>query len=359
MLEKGARGSARTSARTLLSQAGAELAGAFRVSAIVCDPDEMKANLRKKVSPGELCAILLSLFTIGITLWIYRLGAFTPFDYSNYTRSTLTELHNFYYGFWLMPFFALLRLLPFEVGYVLWGLINVAGVWFAARVFNGKAAWAMLVYQLLYMLFYGQISGVIAGALGLAWYGAVQRKWDLAGLGFLIAGAKPQSGLLFGGLLWLLAPFQWRERLRMLIVPVAGVALSFVLYPGWLGNILAQMRAEMPNDFGSIALWRWIGPFGLLLLLPPLLAKIAWQKRFLALICALTLALPYYQQADLLILFAFPVGGFATLGNLGFFYPLLQWDALKLLAIAPLAIYLAILLPEVWAWWKGRKITLF
>ncbi len=330
-----------------LSQIKTGLVGAFSIASLVTDPDEMNRNLRKKPGVAEFIALLIGLAAIAITAWLYQKGYIVLIDYLYFTHSAGGALDHYFMGFWIMPVFDLLRLLPVAVGYMLWGLLNLAGVWFAARVIRGDAAWPLLVYQLLYMLFYGQISGFIAGGLGLAWYGLVQRKWDLAGLGFLLAGAKPQTGLMAGGLLWLLAPHTWKQRLRVLFVPLLGVLLSLLVYPGWPQRIVEEWRIIQPNDFASITFWRWIGPAGLLLLVPPLLLRLPWQRRYIALVCACTLAFPYFQQADLLILYVLPVGAFPVLGNLGFLYPWYQWSVLKLMAVVPLAVYLVICIPAL------------
>jgi hypothetical protein len=321
------------------------LKAAFCISCLVTDPDEMDRNLRKKPSVGEFIALLIGLSIIGISVWLYQNGYTVLIDYFYFTNSASGTLDHYFMGFWIMPVFNLLRLLPVPVGYTIWGILNLAGVWFASRVIRGNATWALFVYQLLYMLYYGQISGFIVGGLGVAWYGLVQRKWNLAGLGFLIAGAKPQTGLMAGGLMWLLAPLAWQQRLRMLFVPLIGVVLSLLIYPGWPLQILEEWQHIQPNDFASITLWRWVGPAGLLLFIPPLLLNLSWHRRYIALVCACTLAFPYFQQADLLILYVLPVGAFPVLGNLGFLYPWFQWDALKLMAVVPLAIYLVILFP--------------
>ena len=205
------------------------LKGAFHISYLVTDPDEMDRNLRRQLTKGEFFALLIGLSTIGITLWLYQIGSSGLIDYTFFTNSASGTLDGYYNGFWIMPVFNFLRLLPVPVGYILWGILNVAGVWFAARVICGNATWALLGYQLMYMLFYGQISGFIAGGLGVARYGLIHRKWDLAGLGFLVAGAKPQTGLMAGGLLWLLVPLNWTYKLRMLVVPVIGVVLSLLI----------------------------------------------------------------------------------------------------------------------------------
>jgi len=330
-----------------IPQIKAALANAFRVANLVSDPAEMDRNLRRKPSKGEFTGLLIGILTIALTVWYHQNGYTVLIDYTYFTNSASGVLDHYYLGFWIMPVFSFLRLLPVPVGYALWATINLAGVWFAARVIRGNATWALLVYQLLYMLFYGQISGFIAGGLGLAWYGLVKRKWDLAGLGFLIAGAKPQTGLMAGGLLWLLVPQAWKHKLRVLVVPLIGVVLSLLVYPGWPLQIVEEWLRIQPNDFASITLWRWIGPAGLLLLLPPLLFNLPWQRRYIALVCACTLGFPYFQQADLLILYALPVGAFPLLGNLGLFYPWFQWDALKVMAVVPLSIYLVILIPAI------------
>jgi len=317
----------------------------FRISSLVTDQDEMDRNLRKKLTKGEFAALLIGLSIIGITVWLHQSGYIVLIDYIYFTNSASNTLDHYFMGFWIMPVFYFLRLLPVPVGYILWGILNLAGVWFASRVIRANATWALLVYQLIYMLFYGQISGFIAGGLGVAWYGLIHRKWDLAGFGFLVAGAKPQTGLMAGGLLWFLVPLTWRLKLRMLFVPLIGVVLSLVIYPGWPFLILDEWHRIQPNDFASITFWRWIGPAGLLLLLPPLLLILSWHRRFIALVCACTLALPYFQQADLLILYVLPVGAFPVLGNLGFLYPWVQWDALKVIAVVPLTIYMVILIP--------------
>jgi hypothetical protein len=70
-----------------------------------------------------------------------------------------------------------------------------------------------------------------------------------------------------------------------------------------------------------------------------------WRQRFLAASAACALGLPYFQQADLVNLLVFPIGWLPLLGNLGFLYYWFQWDALKILTLVPLVIYLVIVVP--------------
>lgn len=328
----------------------------LKISPLVSDIEQMDHNLCKKLSLSELFALLIGLATIGITVWLYQKWNIGMIDYIYFINSAGGILDHFFMGFWIMPIFNFLKLLPIPTGYFFWGILNLLGIWFAARVFRGDATFPLLVYQLIYMLFYGQVTGLIVGGFGLAWYGLVHKKWDLAGFGFLVAGAKPQTGLMAGGLLWLLFPLPWREKFRILLVPILGVVLSLIIYPNWPMMILNEWRQIQPNDFGSITLWRWIGPIGLFLVLPPIFVKnLSWHKRFIALVSACTLALPYFQQADLLILFVLPISAFPLMGNLGFLFPKLQYDALKLLAIVPMTIYIVILLSAFFPLKKGKR----
>jgi hypothetical protein len=57
------------------------------------------------------------------------------------------------------------------------------------------------------------------------------------------------------------------------------------------------------------------------------------------------LALPYFQQTDMLFLLVMPIGWIGLLGNLGYFMSLYGWIALQLLAVFPLTVYILSLMP--------------
>jgi hypothetical protein len=48
---------------------------------------------------------------------------------------------------------------------------------------------------------------------------------------------------------------------------------------------------------------------------------------------------PYFQQTDLLLLFAFPVGWLPLLGDVGILYKPVGWWMMPVLAIIPLIAY--------------------
>lgn len=267
------------------------------------------------------------------------------YDYRIYIGTLEGQFTSYYYGYWLLPLFALPGRLPHPLGYLLWIAANIAGVWFAARVFGGRAGRALFSFQMLYMLFFGQFIGLLMGGLALLWWGLANRRWHLAGMGLLIAAAKFHVGIPWGLFLLLLADVRWRDRLRTLLIPLAGVALSLWAYPLWPLQMLRLAQETPPNTWGSITLWQYLGPLVLLLWLPPLLLPMTRGRRFIALAVTTCIALPYFQQADLLGLLVLPIGWVALLGNLGFLLFFLGWEALRVLAIVPLVLYVAIVVP--------------
>jgi hypothetical protein len=190
---------------------------------------------------------------------------------------------------------------------------------------------------MFYLLYQGQFTGPAVGALALLWWGLAHRRWNIAGLGLAIAAAKYQTGLTVGLILLLSAHIAWSERIRVLIIPVIVVVLSLLVYPLWPLDALANIRSAPPNDLGSMTLWRWIGPYALLLWLP-ILAVFIWGKISpIAIIAAMMVSLPYFQQADLMVLFVLPVSWLPFLGNFGYIG---GYEFLQALVILPLLIYI-------------------
>lgn len=321
----------------------------------------IEGRLQRKLGAGEVFALGLGICLIGIFAWVHWQLDLLPYDFENFMRTASDDYSFYYYGYWLIPIFKLLSLLPPLAAYMLWGLGNLLAVFFAARVFGGRRLSALLSFQMLYVVFIGQMIGVMIGALGLLWWALSRKRWFLAGLGVLIAATKFQSGGLAAAGLLLLAPIAWKERLRVLLVPALGFALSLIIFPGWPLNLLATIQHNPPNDWGSISLWRWIGPWALLFWIP-LLLPMRPTRRYLLALAAMGLGLPYFQQTDLLLLYVFPVGWLpALLGQVGLLYFQIYWDALQLCVIVPAVVYLLLLsefLLDKWrsAWRISRPL---
>lgn len=306
---------------------------------------DIHKRITKKVSLGEAIAILIVLL-IAIYFLLTKSGSF--WDYEVYLKTAEGDFINYYYGYWLLPIFKLLSLLSFDVSYFLWILLNVAGVFFAARVFNGNSIVALLSYQMSYSLYWGQISGIICGTLGLFWWAIHNKKLHIAGFAILIAAAKPQSGGVFVFLLWVLAKTDWKNKIRTLIIPVLGLIASLLLYPGWLLDVFSRIGGAF--TWGNITLWQWVGPFSLILFIPFLLIRKVDEKYFLAFASACILSIPYFLQTDLLTLFIFPIGKIPViLGYLPAIMPqFLGYNGQRTGVVVPLFIYLSVVIPELY-----------
>lgn len=318
------------------------------------DAQAIDKNLKKKISLSEFFVLMFAFSMIGVSIWTHTLWNEIPYDYENFIEAVSGDFSEFYYGFWILPLISLFAHLPVNLGYFLWAVLNILGVWFASRVFCGNTVLVLLSYQMFYVIFYGQISGLIIGMVALVYWGIIHEKWHIAGIGFLIAASKYQTGLVMAGLLLLLINISWQEKLKILVIPSIGGVLSLVIYPNWFLLELERMRLTPPNDWGNISLWNWMGPLSLLLFLPLLSLPMDWRRRFLAASAACALGLPYFQQADLISLLVFPFGWLPLLGNLGFIYYWIQWDALKLLIVVPIMLYLLIVIPSTFRLIKSR-----
>lgn len=289
---------------------------------------------------------------IGFFTWYHGLSNdIHPLDYGRYLRVANGDFTIHYYAYWSNFFFAGLNQLPGFLGFILWNVVSVVAVFFAARLFRGRATTALLTYQMFYILFYGQIMALLVGGLALVYWAVMRQKWHWAGLGLVIATTKFQTGLTFGLFLWLLSPIGWRNRLKIVVVPLVVTTLTLMVYPGWPLTTLETIRAAPPDAIGSISLWRWLGPGVLILWLPPILLPLSSQKRLVALSATSALALPYFQQTDLLFLFVLPIFQAPwqlVLANSGFIlFWWKQWPGLWLLAVIPLFIYISIIGPAI------------
>lgn len=300
------------------------------------DAGEMDARLRKKLSLGEFFGLLFAFFLVGIFIWLMQTGDSYPADLKIYLTGPSSPM--FYYGYWIIPLFDLLNLLPFPVAYAIWSAINILGVLFAGRVFGGRPFLALFSYNLLSTLYYGQISGFLTGALALLWWGIAHRKWGLAGLGFLLALTKYQVGLVLGLLLIWYGLRSWREFLKLAILPAAVGLTSLVIYPGWPFDILEKI-SKFPYTHLGITFWNHIGAWSLLFWLPAIALPLTKPQRFLAFFSLSTFAVPYFLQFDLLTLFSFPIGWIPLLGWLGILFPVWDMIPIYLMVIAPFLCY--------------------
>jgi len=305
--------------------------------------DQIEENLKKRVTPWELFSLVLLFSLILVFSFHHQKGFYQPWDFKqSYLLAGAGDYTNFFYAYWIMPLFWLLEKIPFPIAYSFWAILNVLGTFFASRVFGGKSWLAIFSYQMIYVVFYGQITGLLLGGMALAWLGIARKKLHLTGLGFLIMAVKPQFGLPMGLIIWLLADLSWKERISILIVPLIGVGLTFIFYPDWIQNILLAIQNEQVDQLGDISLWRYLGPWSLIFYLPPMVLRLNPEKRMMLLITTATFAIPYLQHTELLVLFVFPFGWLSLLSNLGLLFPFFEYEIISRLFIVPLIIYIGI-----------------
>lgn len=296
------------------------------------------SRLKSPITPLDLISL-----GIAFALAIFFIFINTPYDYLNYIKSAWGNYDHYYYAYWFLPVFTMLAKLPLWASYILWSVVNITSLFFAVRLFGGKTYFLLLGFQTFYILLYGQITGIIVGALALFTWALSHKRPFLAGFALTIAASKFQLGIPAALFLWLAADKSWRVRFQALFIPCLVALASLIVYPGWPLLLFNSIRSLPPDSKGSISLWTWFGPLALILWLPPLLLPMSRHNRLLSLLAAMPLALPYFQQSDLLLLFSFPVGLASLLcGNLGYLYFLIDWKALQFIISSPMIVYLTI-----------------
>ncbi|MDD5368016.1 MAG: glycosyltransferase family 87 protein [Anaerolineaceae bacterium] len=317
------------------------------ISSDITNPAKMDTRLSARISRSEFAGLAGSFGVLCMFTWLQMTGVYQPFDFTNYLHAAAGDTSYYYYGYWALPFISLFRVLPINIAFLSWGLLNLLGIFFAIRVFGGKALYALLSYQMFYVFFYGQITGIIIGCLALFWWDYRHGRWILAGFALSMACSKYQIGVPLGIAMLLLARTPWILRIKVLMIPILVSILSLLIYPGWPFELISRLITNPPNDWGNISLWRWIGPWAFLLWIPALVLPLKTNQRLIAITAATALSLPYFQQTELLVLIMLPIGWLALLGNLGFLYAFFKWSVLQYLAVVPVAIYLSVVLPPI------------
>lgn len=309
---------------------------------ISLDADAMDRRLRARLSLSELFGVALCFAMVGIFAWLMQIKMGYPVDYQVYMKQEATT--GLYYSATIKPFFSLLGLLPFTIGYVILCVINVLCALYAVRVFGGQPLFVLVSFQLLTILYYGQMSGIVAAGIALCWWGLAHKKWNAAGLGFLIAISKYHVGLFWClPMIWY-AAVGWRNFFRILVVPILAGIVSLVIYPMWPLKVITALSTFNQIHLG-MTLWIYLGSWVLLLWIPTFLLPMSRKDRFFALLATAPLALPYYQHIDMLALAALPLGWLPAILMIAYLFGILDKIAVRLTALLPALIYCAIIIP--------------
>lgn len=315
--------------------------------------EEIDKRIKRKISLVEL-GVVVAAFLLNIYLFIF-ISKGTVVDYHNYLYAVQGDYQQFFYGYWLLPLLYPFSRLPFIGGYLIWTLLNIAGVWFAARVFNGKSVIALISYQFLSVLYFGQITGILCGMIALFWWGMHKQKYIFGGLALLIAISKPQTGAMVAILLWLFAEIPWQKKIRVWIIPMLGILITFLVYPTWLYDIYSRLGNVI--TWSNVSLRQWIGSWALILLIPVILLPMNRQLRFLMVTAALIMNSPYFLQQDLLILLIFPIGWFPVI--LGYIPAIMftyySFEGHPSGVVIPIYLYIKVFIESISRWAQNRK----
>lgn len=310
-------------------------------------PAEIKQRLTARPKLDEVFTIVFSLSLLAALVFIQRAGNFiTYYDLLNFINAGLGNFSHYYYAYWAVPFFSLFAKIPYMDVFILMGIINIFSAWFAIRVFGGKPIPLMVSIHLIYILSQGQIVGILAGGFALFVLGLVFQRWNVAGLGAIIALTKFQLGLIpICALLWLWDT-DWKNKLKVFFLPLIIFSASLFLYPLWPYQLAQTIIKNPPYPEGSVSLWQWIGPFTLLFWIAPIFFKSPKHERFYLMLTANALALPYFQQTDLLLMFSLFTGCGAALANIffiiggyGIFSAVSSWAVIRWMMLIPLGVY--------------------
>lgn len=317
----------------------------FAPGADYLQADRIESRLRAPISLVEFGGLVAAVVAL---IWLAQadLGWPPGTDFTTLMRVAHGDLIDFYYAYWLIPFLNILGHLPYGLAYVIWTLCNIAGFFFAMRVFGASRWLALWSYQLLALVFYGQITGLLVGGLALMWWGVTRRTWWMAGLGLTMMVTKYQFGLLGIVAVYLSTRLTWRDWLRIGLWPLGVTMLSFVLYGVWPIEVVQRLIIHPAITHFSVSLWRWIGPWGALAFVPLLWLPRRIDVQLIGWFAAGALGLPYFQQIDLVVLMALPLGPVAAIGYLGFAQGMIGGDIVRVSWLIPATILTVLALTQ-------------
>jgi hypothetical protein len=223
------------------------------------------------------------------------------------------DLHRYYIPFsqgcldcGFVPYFAQwilwpLGLVPPRLAWPLWTAATAGGILALCRHTKVNPAVVMLSFPAMGQIWLGQIDLIVAVGLALS---LLARHPYVRGAGIILALTKPQiAGLAVLVLLIHLSP---QETIQTLLIPVAAVALSFLVYGlRWPIEWLTNSLSDLPAHVWRLAA-RDVWPFGLVSLVSvPFLPRL--RSRFEAGLLASALASPFmgvYSYVVFLVFYA-------------------------------------------------------
>lgn len=278
------------------------------------DPDRIRDRVRTPPSFIEWIVIV----SIGVILFASTGYTGHGIDWEIFSGAADGEFTSefglgYYYAYWLLPVFDIYALAGVGIGGLLWSFSNVAGVWFAARVFGARPAVVLAGFGALSGFYTGTITGVALAAIAGLYWAAHEGRWTLVGALSLLAVAKPQWGLPLTAIIVIHERPPVLAWIRMALVPVPVVLMSLAAFGWWPADILRRATENPPEGNGS--LWFFVGP-AVLLLWVPLLLPMTTRRRMALVGAVSVMAVPYVQQYDFVVLWVLATDGLGLISHL-------------------------------------------
>lgn len=179
-------------------------------------------------------------------------------------------------------------LLPENLGYLLWNIVNALCFLLALQRWNGNYLSFSLFIGTFWTFYAGQIEGFMAGGLVLI----MSTNLWVASLGITLLSFKPQIGLF--PIIYILL---MRKNWRLLVIPTIIYLVSFLQWGWWIPEWLSALH-RIRNISSTSIIMVSIFPYSLLLV--PLL----WRYKSLKIwLYIQSLIMPYYPIYSLTPLF--------------------------------------------------------
>ena len=251
------------------------------------------------------------------------------------------------YAHWL---FSLLGRLTEPAAYLALSLAGVAGLYLALRAFGGVHWMVFTSFAFAWTLFYGQLDGLVAGGLGLAWWASRRGRPVLTGAGLILACLKPQLSVPACLALWWWSP----SRFKSLVVPGAVLFVSFLTSGFWIPGWLAELGDidHLVLLSRNLSFWPQVGNW--IFLIWPLILAIpgSRERKLVAVLAGTALSSPYFPLPSAVLILVMAVPWWA--------WGILQLPLLSVL-VGTWIYFVAKVLPVallLWALWPGLRSLL-
>ena len=139
-------------------------------SFLVTDPKQLNFRIKTSLSRWEFFALSFSAGMLLAFIFLNSKGYWEFHDFNVYIFAVRGDFSNYFYPYYLLPLLSLFSKIPHPAALFLWGILNIAGIFFAVRLFGGSLPLTLLSYQMLYSLGYGQVVGIMIGGAALFWW---------------------------------------------------------------------------------------------------------------------------------------------------------------------------------------------